>query len=137
MKRIFSLILVLILLVPCVVPATAEENASAVIPRYTYIARIYSYLEIGTFGITACQANCYAENGASVVLTAKLQQYNGSTWTTLKTWTATDDNIASISKNYTVPKGYTYRLSASCSVYNASGVLLESGICHSNYVEYR
>lgn len=136
MKRILCLVLALFLLMQGVVPAMAVGSEPTVTPRYTYIARIYSCLEIGTLGITACQANCYAENGDSVVLTAKLQQYNGSTWTTLKTWTATDDNVATLSKNYAVPKGYTYRLRASCSVYNASGVLLESGTCYSHQVEY-
>lgn len=136
MKRFICLILALLLLVPCAVPAMAVETESVVTPRYNYIARIYSGLQIGTLGLSACQANCYAENGDSVVLTAKLQQYNGSTWTTLKTWSATGEDFATLSKNYAVPKGYTYRLSASCSVYSASGVLLESGICHSNYVVY-
>lgn len=136
MKRICCLILALLLIMLAVVPVIATGDEASVTPRYSYIAKIYSGLQIGTLGLSACQANCYAENGDSVVLTAKLQQYNGSTWTTLKTWSATGEDFATLSKNYAVPKGYTYRLRASCSVYSASGVLLESGICYSNYVVY-
>ena len=136
MKRTLCLILAVLLVILTVVPVMATEEESTVMPRYSYIGRIYSDLTIGSLGFSACQANCYAESGDYVVLTAKLQQYDGSTWITLKTWTATDDNIASISKNYAVPKGYTYRLRASCSVYSASGVLLESGICNSHQVVY-
>ena len=136
MKRVLCLILAFFLVIPAVVPVRAVEAETSMMPRYSYIGRIYSGLSIGTLGLSACQANCHAEAGDSVVLTAKLQQYNGSTWTTLKTWSATGEDFATLSKNYAVPKGYTYRLSASCSVYSASGVLLESGICHSNYVVY-
>lgn len=136
MKRTLCLILALLLVMLMVMPVMATEEESTVMPRYSYIARIYSGLQIGTLGLSACQANCYAEAGDSVVLSAKLQQYDGSTWTTLKTWTATGTDIATLSKNYAVPKGYTYRLRANCAVYSASGVLLESGTCYSNYVVY-
>ena len=136
MKRVFCLALALILVMHAVVPVTAAEGETVVSPRYSYIGRIYSGLSIGTLGISACQANCHAEAGDSVVLSAKLQQYDGSTWITLKTWTATGTDIATLSKNYTVPKGYTYRLRANCAVYSASGVLLESGTCYSHQVVY-
>ena len=136
MKRIFSVVFLLIVVMLAVVPVMAAEGESVVSPRYSYIGRIYSDLSIGTLGFSACHADCHAEAGDYVVLVAKLQQRDGSNWVTLKTWTATDDNAASISKNYTVAKGYTYRLSASCSVYSASGVLLESGICNSHQVVY-
>lgn len=136
MKRVFYVVLLITIAMLVVVPVMAAEGESVVSPRYSYIGRIYSDLSIGTLGYSACQADGHAEAGDYVVLVAKLQQYDGSNWVTLKTWTATDDNVAMISKNYTVAKGYTYRLSASCSVYTASGVLLESGICNSHQVVY-
>lgn len=136
MKRTLCLVLALLLTMLSVVPVMAAESEPSVTPRYSHIAQIYSGLSIGTLGISACQASCYAESGDSVVLTAKLQRYNGSNWTTVKTWSATGDNYASISKNYAVYSGYTYRLCATCAVYDASGVLLESGTCYSHQVEY-
>lgn len=134
MKRILCLILVLMLVMLSVTPALAAENESSVMPRYSYIAQIYAGLQIGKLGLSACQANCYIENGDRVEITAKLQQYNGSTWTTVKTWTASGSDYASISKNYAVPSGYTYCLRVTCAVYSASGTLLETGTCYSNQV---
>lgn len=136
MKRILCLILSLTLLMLAATPVLAVENENTVTPRYTYIGRIYSGLTINSLGLSACNANGLAPTAASVKLTCKLQRYNGSSWTTVKTWTATGTDYASVSKNYAVYSGYTYRLSASFSVYNASGVLVESGTCYSNQVVY-
>lgn len=136
MKRILCLILVLLLVMLSVTPALAVENEATVMPRYSYIAKMYSGLQIGKLGLSACQANCYVENADHIVLTAQLRQYNGSSWTTVKTWNASGSNYASISKNYAVPSGYTYCLRVGCNVYNASGVLIETGTCYSNQVTY-
>ena len=136
MKRLLCLILALMLVILSVTPALAAESESAIMPRYSYIAQMYSGLQIGKLGLSACHASCYAEGGASVALTAKLQQYNGSTWTTVKTWTATGTDLASISKNYAVPSGYTYQLRVTCAVFNAAGTLIETGTCYSNQVTY-
>ena len=136
MKRILCLILVFVLLTLSVTPALATENESTIMPRYSYIAKLYSGLQIGSLGLSACRANCYVENADHIVLTAKLQQYDGSSWTTLKTWTATGTDIASISKNYAVYSGYVYCLRVTCAVYNASGTLVETATCYSNQVTY-
>ena len=136
MKRVLCLILALLLVTLSVTPALAAGNESTVMPRYSHIGKIYAGLQIGSLGLSACQANCYIESGDHVVLTVQLRQYNGSSWTTLKTWTATDSSYAAISKNYAVPKGYTYCVRASCAVYDASGTLVDMGICNSNQVVY-
>lgn len=136
MKRTLCLILALFLVMLSVTPALAAESEPSVMPRYSYIGKMYSGLQIGSLGLSACQANCYVENADHIVLTAKLRQYDGSSWTTVKTWTATGSNYASISKNYAVPSGYTYCLRATCAVYDASGVLIETGTCYSNQVVY-
>lgn len=136
MKRILCLILSLTLLMLAATPVLAAENENTVTPRYTYIGRIYSGLTINSLGLSACNANGYSPTAASVKLTCRLQRYNGSSWATVKTWTATGTDYAAVSKNYAVAKGYTYRLNASFSVYNASGTLLESGTCNSNQVVY-
>lgn len=136
MKRIFCLVLAILLVTVSVIPVLAAEGESVVMPRYSHIAKMYSGLQIGTLGLSACQANCYVENADRIVLTAKLRQYNGSTWTTVKTWTATGTDYASISKNYAVYSGYTYCLRATCAVFNAAGTLIETGTCYSNQVTY-
>ena len=136
MKRIFCLILAILLLTASATPVLAAEGESVVIPRYSYIVRMKSALQIGTLGLSACQANCYVENADHIVLTVQLRQYNGSKWTIVKTWTATGTDFASISKNYAVPSGYDYCLRATCNVYNAAGTLIEIGNCYSNRVTY-
>ena len=136
MKRILCLILVLVLLTLSVSPAMATESESTIMPRYSYITQLYSGLQIGTLGLSACRANCDVRNADEVILTAKLQQYNGSSWTTLKTWTATGTDIASISKNYAVPSGYVYCLRVTCAVFNEAGTLVETATCYSNQVTY-
>ena len=137
MKRVVCLILVLLLTMLSVVPAMAAVSEPSVSPQYTHISKMYAGLAIDeTIGLTACQANCYAATGDSVKLTCSLQRYNGSSWATIKSWSTTGEHTASISKNYAVYSGYTYRLKATCSVYSSAGVLLESGIIYSNQVVY-
>lgn len=137
MKRLLCLILTLTLLMLVATPVLAAESEVAVTPRYTYIARIYSHLTISnTTGLSACQAHGYSPTASSVKLTCRLQRLNGSTWTTVKTWTTTGTDYVALDKNYAVAKGYTYRLSVSFSVYNTSGTLLESGIQYSDRVNY-
>lgn len=136
MKRIFCVLLTLILMAAMVVPAMAAEQKPSVSPRYSYIQGISAGLTIGTFGLTDCTASSVVFGGDSVVLTCSLQQYTGSYWTTVKSWTSTDNPSALIAKNYAVYSGYTYRVKASCAVYNSSGTLLESGYIYSDQVYY-
>jgi len=136
MKRIFCLVLAILLVTVSATPVLAAEGKAVAMPRYAHIAQLYSGLKIGQQGISACRANCSVENADHVALTAKLQQYNGTTWTTLKTWTATGTNAIFISKNYVVPSGYVYCLRTTCAVYNEAGTVLEFGTCYSNQVTY-
>ena len=137
MKRIFCGLLVVMLIVTLTVPAMAAEKEPSVSPRYTYIQFMSAGLNIDdTFGLTDCTAGCTVYGGSSIILTCSLQQYNGSYWTTVKSWTSTTKPSAAIAKNYAVYSGYVYRVKASCSVYDASGKLLENGTCYSHQVTY-
>ena len=136
MKRILSLLLALVLFMGSAVPAFAAESESAVTPRYTYIARMSAALEISSLGVANCGGSCYVPGADTVKFTCKLQRYEDSSWTTVKTWTDTDAPTCGLSKYYAVSSGYTYRVRTTCSVYNASGVLVESGTCYSHQVEY-
>lgn len=136
MKRFFCIILAVMLLAALAMPAMAAEEESVISPRYSYIEGLSASLAINSWGLTDCYASSVVFRGDSVVLTCSLQQYNGSYWTTVKSWTSTDKPSAAIAKNYGVYSGYTYRVKASCSVYNSSGTLLESGYIYSNEVVY-
>lgn len=136
MKRILAIIMALMVALSTLsLTVTAVDN-NTVTPRYSYINVINSSLSISKLGLATCKANSGFFNGASQILTCKLQRYNGSGWTTIKTWSSTSEYSTAITKQYAVPSGYTYRLRATCSIYNASGTLLEVGICDSNQVTY-
>lgn len=137
MKRTLCFVLAVVMAMTFVVPVMAAVSEPPVSPQYTYIQRLNAGLTINeATGLTSCTAGCFVVGANSVTLTSKLQRYNGSSWTTVKTWTTTTTQSAALNKNYAVYSGYTYRVRVSCSVYNSSGTLLESGICYSHQVEY-
>lgn len=137
MKRFLCVLLAVVVVATLAAPALAAANEPSVSPRYTYIQYISAGLNIDeTFGLTDCTAGCTVYGGNSIILTCSLQQYNGSYWTTIKSWTSTTKPSAAIAKNYGVYSGYVYRVKASCSVYDASGKLLENGTCYSHQVAY-
>lgn len=138
MKRIFCILLAVIVILTSITPVMAAVSEPSVSPCYAYIQSISAGLSINeTFGLTACNANCVAFGGDSIKLTVALQRHNGSSWVTIKSWSATTTAHSEvINKNYAVYSGYTYRVRATCSVYNSAGTLLESGVCYSHQVEY-
>ena len=136
MKRILCILQAVIVVATLAAPALAAANEPSVSPQYTYIQGMNAGLVINDWGLTDCTASSTVYGGGSVILTCSLQQYNGSYWTTVKSWTSTTKPSALIMKNYAVYSGYVYRVKASCSVYDASGKLLESGSIYSKQVVY-
>ena len=136
MKRIICVLLAVMLVAALVVPAMAAVKEPSVSPCYSYIEGLSASLSINSWGLTDCYASGVVYGGDSVVFTCSLQQYNGSYWSTVKSWSSTTKPTATIAKNYAVYSGYTYRVKASCSVYNSSGTLLENGYIYSNEVYY-
>ena len=136
MKRILAMILVLAMLVSMLTLTVMAEGETTIMPRYSYIDVINSRLSISSSGLASCNANSGFSGGASQKLICELQRYNGSTWTTVKTWTKTSTYSANIAKQYAVYSGYTYRLRTTCRVYNSSGTIVEIGVCDSNQVVY-
>lgn len=137
MKRIIALFLAFACIFSAAVPAMAAESESTVSPRYTYITQMYAHLSINrSTGRSQSDAHGYAPSAGSVKVVCRLQQYTGSSWSTVKTWSSTSTSVASVSEPWYVAKGYTYRVFASCYVYNASGSLIETGSIYSNQVTY-
>lgn len=128
MKRVMMLLLVVSLLWSFAIPAFATvPNDTVVQPRYTYIKTHITNLTIDeTTGIATSKASCYAVGGNTVEIECKLQRYNGSSWTTIKTWTASGTNYASVNKDWAVYSGYTYRVYAAYRIRSTAGNLLES-----------
>lgn len=59
---------------------------------------------------------------SSITVKANLQQYKSGTWTTIDTVSATEKNRASLSarKSRTVTKGYSYRVTVTCTAGGAT-----------------
>ena len=100
MKRILCVLLAMIVVAALAAPALAAANEPSVSPRYTYIQGMNAGLVINDWGLTDCTASSTVYGGGSVILTCSLQQYNGSYWTTVKSWTSTTKPSALIMKNY-------------------------------------
>lgn len=118
-KRVLSMLMTVALL-------TSGINAFAgeVSPRYTGTSTIVTDLSISSTGKATCAGTVVLYSGYTATLTMKLQQYNGSYWTTIQTWSTSDSK--SLSKSYYVSSGYSYRVVTSAKVYNSSGTYVET-----------
>lgn len=133
MKRKFAMLLVLVLVVSSVaVPVSADsecKDIQLIQPRYTYIDAVGAKLSINSRGKATCTGVGYAKDTyATVDLTVELQQYKDQSWTTLQIWTGSDVNMAVVSGDYYVYKGYKYRTKTSMIVYDENGKYLESAV---------
>ena len=137
MRRVFAIICILAIMLTMQISVSAMGTENTISPRYSYISTLAADLSINkTTGVATCTAGGGIDNGDSLVLSCRLQRYNGSTWTTVKTWSTTTAISTVFQKSYAVYSGYTYRVRVTGSVYNSNGVLVESGTCYSNQVVY-
>lgn len=135
MKRVCCALLALFMVTSLAAPVFADESET-VAPRLATIATNTVTISIdNATGIASCDALCYAKADYTVKVVCKLQRWTGSTWTTLKTWTNTDNYIAYVSEKWAVYSGYTYRVYATFYVYDSSGTLLET-VSNSNSQTY-
>lgn len=89
--------------------------------------------------ISSGTANCYGytktQSGYSAKVTVELQR-KGTTWTTIKTWTASDSAKAVVDETYSVSRGYSYRLKTTHYALNSNGSVVESTVKYSSTVSY-
>ena len=131
MKRKFATFLALALFAASVfIPASAAvyyEDIQQIQPRYTYIDAVGAKISISSSGKATCTGVGYAKDTyATVDLTVQLQQYLDGGWKTLEIWTGSDVNMAVVSGEYYVYKGYKYRTKTNMDVYDEDGNYLES-----------
>ena len=137
MKRFICIMLVVVTVFACTTPVLAATEEPPITPRYSYIEGIQSSLSIDeTTGLAMCHSSTYAIGGSSIKLTCTLQRKNGSSWSTVYSWSKTASQNAVINRSYGVYSGYTYRVKAVCSVYNSSGRVVETGTVYSSQVTY-
>lgn len=135
MKRVFSVILILVMIMTLATQAFAALPDETIIsPQYTYIKVLTADLSIDeSTGVSTSRATCYAASGCTVEVECKLQRYTGSVWTTLKTWTSTGSRYASVTQDWAVSSGYTYRVYATYRIRNSAGSLLEIATGNDSY----
>lgn len=135
MKRIFTVMLAIIMLMVSVLPCfAAEVNTPVITPRYTHIHNNKVDLDINTTtGIANCYASCFTMGNYTVKVECKLQRYQGGFYSTIKTWTKTGSQLASVDENWAVYSGYQYRVYAIFYVYDSAGNLLESATSSASY----
>lgn len=117
-----------LLLVVCFVggihpPAYAMDNTDSIQPYYVGTSGAGCSLSISS-GKANCKGYVYLYSGYTSSLTLKLQKSsNGTSWSTLQTWTSSG---SSIEKPYYVSSGYKYRVTLTAKVYNSSGTLVDN-----------
>ena len=128
MKKTISLLLVCIIFLGLITPATASaSDNTGVRPRYTYI-----HLLINDFSINSSTkvAYCYGKISVlqpmSVKVVATLQIQENGVWRNINSRTATGTLQANASYSPTVKSGYQYKLIVTGYVYDSNGNLLET-----------
>ena len=135
MRRVLTIMLVIALLIGSVLPClAADADTPVVTPRYTHINNNKVNLTINeTTGVATCYASCYAMGDYTVKVECKLQRYQGGFYSTIKTWTNSGSEYASVYKNWAVYSGYQYRVYAVFYVYDSADNLLESATSSASY----
>lgn len=128
-KRTLLTVLSLILVLSVIVPTAFA--------RYTNISSLSADLSITSSGLSSPYGRVKLSNSTDTVkLTVELQQKNGSSWDTIKSWSTTGSGTVYLDKTWYVSSGYTYRTHVTADVSNSSGSLEESAELNSSTVTY-
>ena len=104
-------------------------------PMYIAINSTSSGLTIGTLGKATCSGSTSTQENYLAGVIVELQQYDGG-WTTIKEWSDFDWDVAMLSENWYVAKGYNYRVKTTHYAYRISGKLVEEVTKYSKTVSY-
>lgn len=127
MKRVIYLIIAIILL-QCFSFSASAAMKDELEPQFETINTVHASLTIDeTLGVATCYGRITAKNLYPVEVEVYLQVYRNNRWDTLKTWTGTGTMNCSISNQYAIARGYTYRVYVIGYVYNSNGAIVESG----------
>ena len=98
------------------------QTEHAISPYMLYIRQTTSVLSIsGTTATVDCSTLGVVGEATKAKIIAELQVKNGSSWTTVETWTDTQNSYrASVYEAYSVTKGKTYRVKATATVWDGS-----------------
>lgn len=126
-KKIFSIILSLILVATCLSAqasaAVVDTGNSEIAPAYSYTISASSTLSINSSKTATCKSVVAGMSGIAtkIVFTQRLQKKVNGTWTNVKTWTGTYERVsASFTNTKTSLASGTYRVRTIAKVYSGS-----------------
>lgn len=98
------------------------NSANRITPMYLYIVDWDNSLTIsGTTATVDCWVKGKIGSATKAKVIAELQEKNGSSWTTVRSWTATSNSYkAEVFETATVSRGKTYRVKATVTVWEGS-----------------
>lgn len=91
-------------------------------------------LEWHSSGVLEVYGGTQVPDGYEAYVKVELQQRNGSSWTTIKTWTDRYPDYAMVSSYYAVMGEYDYRLKLTHKAYDSNGNLIETITDYSDIV---
>lgn len=137
MKKIVSLLLVLLLLLPCVsVSAESLTNGKldTVSPRFKEMTGCNAALTPAGGGTYIFSGSARANSTVTISVTVTLQRANSSSgWDDMATLTDSGTSYASCSGQRYLSSG-TYRTKTVANVYSTSGAFIESATVYSSTV---
>ncbi len=113
---------------------TGKANAS-ISPCFLAIVSYENNLILNSGGRLTCKGKTEVQYGYIAGLTIELQQYSGQ-WNTIKTWSASDSTVVSLSKDWYVVSGYQYRLKLTHTAMDSNSNVIDSFISYSKTVAY-
>ena len=115
------------LALPCIGTYAKEIPTSiGIAPANIIIAACDSYLIWEGGNTLEVYGGTEVPDGYEAYVKVELQQKNGTSWTTIKTWTDQGGSYAMVSRYYAVMSGYQYRLKLTHKAYDSNGNLIES-----------
>lgn len=120
-KKVRSTILA-ILALGMLLSSISIVQASTIEPRYTGLINLKGSLTISAQGKATCDGTVYLESGYTVDLKVELTRDG----TTIKTWLNSGSGTVSAGGIYYVTPGHTYVVTATATVYNANGRVVET-----------
>lgn len=135
-KLCFILAILVVTLSSVSVFANELEGQAVIQPQYAIINTISAAMTIDSGGKSTSEAYLVSgSSGSDLYVTMELQQKSGSQWDTIKTWTASKLNGASLSldKDYYIVHG-TYRVKVTGTV--EKGSIEETAVKYSKEVVY-
>ena len=120
--------------------AYAEEFDENPLPDtpdpYTGVSSVGAYLSIDPSGKATCTGMLVVQSGYSVSMDLILEQYAGSSWDEIKTWSVSSQEQIILSRTRYVPSGNDYRVEITVKVYDESNNLVEDFSSTSFVVHY-